>query len=176
MLDPVEERPPDRLALAVVVVEQLRRQLLARVEQLRAQLGPLGLLLGSPASAPRGSGGGIGPNRASASSRRSSSQSRSSTRRDAVLAVVLVDLVEERLVARSASTLEDHDRGAAVLDLRLPLEVEERLDLLQPVARPRGAEAVADDREQVDEDAAAEQVVELVLARAVAAHQPLAAR
>ena len=56
------------------------------------------------------------------------------------------------------------------------LEVEERLHLLQPVARARGAEPVADDLEQVDEDAAAEQVVELGLARAVAAHQPLQRR
>ena len=54
----------------------------------------------------------------------------------------------------------------------LPLEVEEGLHLLEPVAGPRRAEAVADDLEQVDEDAAAEQVVELGLARAVAAHQP----
>ena len=65
------------------------------------------------------------------------------------------------------------DRGAAVLHLRLPLEVEEGLELLQPVARPRGAEAVADDAVEVDEDLAAEEVVELALAGAVAAHQPL---
>ncbi len=55
----------------------------------------------------------------------------------------------------------------------LPLEVEEGLELLQPVARPRGAEAVADDAVEVDEDLAAEEVVELALAGAVAAHQPL---
>ena len=47
------------------------------------------------------------------------------------------------------------------------------LELLQPVARPRGAEAVADDAVEVDEDLAAEEVVELALAGAVAAHQPL---
>ena len=68
--------------------------------------------------------------------------------------------------------LELDDRGAAVLDLRAPLEVEEGLELLQAVAGPRGAEAVAHDLEQVDEDAAAQQVVDLGLAGAVAAHQP----
>ncbi len=87
--------------------------------------------------------------------------------------VVLVDLAQERVVARLHPLLEDHDRGAAVLHLRLPLEVEEGLELLQPVARPRGAEAVADDAVEVDEDLAAEEVVELALAGAVAAHQPL---
>src|SRR6266545_3715740 len=43
-LDAVEESPPDRLALADVVVEQLRRELLPRVEQLRAQRRALYLL------------------------------------------------------------------------------------------------------------------------------------
>ena len=74
-------------------------------------------------------------------------------RRDAVLAVVLVDLAQERVVARLHPLLEDDDRGAAVLHLGLPLEVEEGLQLLQPVARPRGADAVADDAVEVDEDA-----------------------
>ena len=69
--------------------------------------------------------------------------------------------------------LEDEDRRAAVLHLRPALEVEERLQLLEPVAGTRGADAVADDAEQVDEDLAPQQVVDLVLARAVAAHQPL---
>ena len=92
-------------------------------------------------------------------------------RRDAVLAVVLVDLTKQRVVARLHPLLEDDDRGAAVLDFRAPLEVEEGLHLLEPVAGTRGADAVADDRQQVDEDAAAEEVVELRLARAVAAHE-----
>ena len=53
-----------------------------------------------------------------------------------------------------------------------PLEVEEGLHLLEPVAAARSAEPVAHDLEQVDEDLAAEEVVELGLARAVAPHEP----
>ena len=171
-LHPVEVRPPDRLALAVVVVEQLRRQLLPRLEQLRAQLGPLLLRLRHRPRLGRRRRGRDRPGQRLQLEQPVAQQ----TRRDAVLAVVLVDLVEQRLLAGLHPLLEDHDRGAAVLHLRLPLEVEERLHLLQPVAPARGAEAVADDLEQIDEDAAAEQVVELGLARAVAAHQPLQRR
>ena len=53
------------------------------------------------------------------------------------------------------------------------VEPVERLHLLDRVALDRGAERLADGAQQVDEDAAAEQLVDLVLARAVAAHQPL---
>ena len=52
------------------------------------------------------------------------------------------------------------------------VEVEEDLHLLEPVARHRGDDPAAHDLEQVDEDAAAQQVVDLRLAGAVAAHQP----
>ena len=90
--------------------------------------------------------------------------------RDAVLAVVGVDLVEDRLVALDHPAFELDDRGAAVLDLGRALEVEQVLHLLEPVAGPRDAQAAPDDLEEVDEDLAAEQVVELGLARAVAAH------
>src|SRR5207248_4668719 len=48
-----------------------------------------------------------------------------------------------------------------------------RLELLQPVAGPRRTDPVAHDADQVDEDAAAEQIVELVLARPVAAREAL---
>ena len=138
-LDLVEERPPDRLALAVVVVEQLRRQQRERVvparEQLLAQRGTrlplrrqdLGRLrlwerkrpellerLGAPLEQPVAQ----------------------QQRRQAVLAVVLVDLAQQRVVARLHPLLEDDDRGAAVLHLRPPREVEETLQLLQPVAGP----------------------------------------
>ena len=86
--------------------------------------------------------------------------------------VVLVDLPQQRVVVRLHPLLERDDRRAAFLDLRAPLEVEEGLHLLEPVAAARRAKPVAHDLEQVDEDLAAEEVVELGLARAVAPHEP----
>ena len=171
-LDPVEVGPPDRLALAVVVVEQLRGELLARVEQLRAERRALLLHRRERLRLDR-LGQRERPERRERLGAPLEQPVAQEPRRDAVLVVVLVDLAQERVVARLHPLLEDDDRGAAVLHLGLALEVEERLHLLQPVARPRGADAVADDAEQVDEDVAAEQVVELALARAVAAHQAL---
>ena len=61
--------------------------------------------------------------------------------------------------------------GVAQVDLAL--EAVERLHLLDRVALDRGPERLADRAQQVDQDALAKQLVDLVLARAVAAHQPL---
>ena len=155
-----------------MVVEQLRRELLARVEQLLTKGRALFLDRRERLRLDR-LGQRERPERRERLRAPLEQPVAQEPRRDAVLVVVLVDLAQERVVARLHPLLEDDDRGAAVLHLGLPLEVEERLHLLQPVARPRGADAVADDAEQVDEDVAAEQVVELPLARAVAAHQPL---
>ena len=172
-LAPVEERPPDRLALAVVVVEQLPREragLVAGREQRLAQRHALGLLrldrlrldrLGRR-ERPEGVERLLPPLEQPVAQE---------PRGDAVLAVVGGDLVEDPLVAREHPLLEGDDRGAALPDLRLALERQERLQLLQPVARPRDVQAAADDLVEVDEDAAPEQVVELGLARAVLAHQ-----
>src|SRR5262249_32185662 len=149
-LEPVEEGPPDRLALAVVVVEQVRRELLARVDQLRAQCRTLDLArreltrllrvrlregtelrdrVGAKLERPVAQGAG----------------------RDAVLAVVLVDLPEQRVVVRLHPLLERDDRRTALLDLRTPLEVEKRFHLLEPEPAARRAEPVANDLQQVDE-------------------------
>ena len=46
------------------------------------------------------------------------------------------------------------------------------LDLLQPVPRPRDHQPAPDDAVEVDEHLAPQEVVELGLARAVAAHHP----
>ena len=172
-LAPVEERPPDRLALAVVVVEQLPREgagLVAGREESLAQRHALGLFgldrlrldrLGQR-ERPEGVERLLPPLEQPVAQE---------PRGDAVLAVVGGDLVEDPLVAREHPFLEGDDRGAALPDLRLPLERQERLQLLQPVPRPRDVQAAADDLVEVDEDAAPEQVVELGLARAVLAHQ-----
>ena len=173
-LAPVEERPPDRLALAVVVVEQLPREgagLVAGREQRLAQRRALGLLRLDRLrldrlrrrERPEGVERLLSPLEQPVAQE---------PRGDAVLAVVGGDLVEDPWVAGEHPLLEGDDRGAALLDLRLALERQERLQLLQPVARPRDVQAAADDLVEVDEDAAPEQVVELGLARAVLAHQP----
>ena len=69
--------------------------------------------------------------------------------------------------------LEHEDRGAALLDLGLALDGQEDLEVLDRVARLRDAQRVADDGVEVDEDVAAEEVVDLPLARAVLAHEAL---
>ena len=71
--------------------------------------------------------------------------------------------------------LVEDDRVVTRLQVGVPLEVE-RLDLLQPVALVRDAKPLRDDLVQVDEHLVAQQVVELVLARAVLAGQPLQSR
>jgi hypothetical protein len=66
------------------------------------------------------------------------------------------------------------DEGEAGAGLRaLALRHVELLDLLERVRLLRDPHALADDPEEVHEDAAAQQLVHLVLARGVAAHQPL---
>ena len=93
-------------------------------------------------------------------------------RRLAVLRVVLLDLMEQRVVARLEPLLVHEDRVAAGLELGFARH-EERLDVLERVPGMRVAQPLADDLEEVDEDAGAQEVVDLVLARAVPAHQPL---
>ncbi len=170
LLDAVEERPPDRLALALVVVEELRRQLLPGLEQRlseRGALDPLGrwrpllLRLGERERAEAGERLGTALEQPVAQGERG----------DAVLLVVGGDRVQDRPVACLDVALVLDDRRTAVLDLGLPLEVEERLDLLEPVPLDRRRQAALDHLVEIDEDAAAEQVVHLGLARSVAAHQ-----
>ena len=49
----------------------------------------------------------------------------------------------------------------------------ERLELLDRIAFDAGADTVAHDREEIDEELGAQQIVDFVLARRVAAHQAL---
>ena len=173
-VEPVEEGPPERLALAVVVVEELRRELLQRVaavEQRLANDAPRLLLR-------------LHGLRLERLGRRERAEPRERlcppleqpvaehARRDAVLAVVCGDRGEDRVVALDHPALELDDRRAALADLGGALEADQVLDLLEPVARPRDTEAALHDLVEVDEHLAAQQVVELGLTGAVAAHHP----
>ena len=73
---------------------------------------------------------------------------------------------------RSKSAIE----VPASRQLHLPREAVERLEALDRVALHRRAEALADDLVEVDEPVAAEQLVHLLLARVVAAHEPAQVR
>ena len=79
--------------------------------------------------------------------------------------------VEARLVAVVEPALELDHGLVARADLGLPRE-EQLLDVLQRVRLDPGAHALPHDLEQVDEHLAAEQLVDLLLARRVRAHQP----
>ena len=171
----IEVTPPLRLLLAAVVLEQVREQparlaLLRVREQLR--LDPRALLeallrllldlalLGRPAPLDL---------------RRSQLEQppMELVERAAVVLVVGADLLEDRVLPRLEPLLERDDRAAPAGHLLPALEAVERLDLLDRVARQREPQRLADDAEEVDEHLAAQQVVELGLARAVLAHQPL---
>ncbi len=91
--------------------------------------------------------------------------------RDHVLLVVGRDRGEQLWVACLDPPLVLDDRRAAVLDLRVPLEREERLHLFQPVAGNGRDEPAAHHLEQVDQYLATQQLVNLLLARAVAARE-----
>ena len=176
--DPVEERPPDGLRLAPVVEEELREQPARPVgfadvvgilgqagEQSRAQLLGLDCAGGRLARLLRlrlrRVPGPLGQQPVA-----------ELHRRDAVLLVVGGDVVEDLRVAAHEPVLVHHDRVVARLQVGVPLEVE-RLDVLEPVVLVRDAQPLRDDLVEVDEDLAAEQVVELLLARPVLAREPL---
>ena len=106
-LDAVEERPPDGLALAVVVVEQLRRELLAGVEQLAARSAARSTFSSGTGFGSFGSGSGNGPNCRQRLRPALEQPVTEEKGRDAVLEVVRVDLVEQRLIARLHPLLED---------------------------------------------------------------------
>ncbi len=172
LLEVEEVLPPLRLLLAAVVVEELREEP-ARLALLRAReergadargLGVALLGLLAPLALVR---------------RRAPRDVRPALEepavelvgRDAVLAVVGLDPLEERLLAGLEVGLEVVDGLRAAADLGRPLEAEELLDLLQRVARHRGAQGLARDPVEVDEHLAAQEVVDLLLARRVLAHE-----
>ena len=116
-LEPVEERPPDRLALAVVVVEELGGELVARRRAAPRAAPParacsgrdlLRLLRLGRRERPELR---RAPRPAARAASRAARGSRCSPR------VVGGDRVEDRLVARLHLPLVLDDRGAAVLDL-----------------------------------------------------------
>ena len=94
-------------------------------------------------------------------------------RRAAVLLVVGRDPVEQRAVSLRAPALVGDDRVRAAPDRRSADEPRELLGLLQGVCLGADDDRLADDRQQVDEHPTAQQVVDLALAAAVLAHQPL---
>ncbi len=77
------------------------------------------------------------------------------------------------LAARLQPALVLQDARAAVGQVARPVEPIQRLQLLDRVRLLRDADAVADDAVEVDEHAAAEQSIDLVFPRRVAAHQAL---
>ena len=69
--------------------------------------------------------------------------------------------------------LEGDDARARVAEVDLALEAVERLHLLDRVALDRRAQRLPDGPQQVDEDALAQESIDLCLPRAVAAHEAL---
>ena len=89
----------------------------------------------------------------------------------AVLLVVALDLLEQRVVTRLDPLLEADDGLVAAGDVRRADEAVELLDLLDRVALGRGADRLPDDAVEVDEHLLAQEVVDLGLAGAVLAHE-----
>src|SRR5207249_8747166 len=92
---------------------------------------------------------------------------------DDVVVVVALDPVEvigRRSVALTQlqPLLEGDDARSGIAKIHLTLEAVERLHLLDRVALNRRAQRLANGPQQVDEDAATEQPIDLVLARPVA--------
>ena len=78
---------------------------------------------------------------------------------------------EERVVAALEPLLEEDGRLVAAHDLGRAHEPVQRLDRLDRVALDRRAERLLDDAVEVDEHVVAQEVVHLLLARAVLAHE-----
>ena len=94
-------------------------------------------------------------------------------RGSAIVLVVVADAVELGGVLRQSPALVVHDGGAGIEDLAFARRHVEHLEVLDGQARLGGANAFAHDLVQVHELLAAQQVVELRLARAVQRHQAL---
>ena len=96
--------------------------------------------------------------------------------RAAVLLVVGGDLVEDGIVVAVEPALVGDDARAGLRDRVVALAHVQSLDRLQRVRLTRGEERLLDDPVEVDQDLAAQQAVNLSLARAVSAHQALERR
>ena len=98
--------------------------------------------------------------------------------RDDVVTVVALDSVEVRGLrafpfAQLEPLLEGDDAAAGVAQVDLAREAIERLHLLDGVALDRCPKTLAHCTQKVHEDALAQHVVDLVLARAISTHQSL---
>ncbi len=101
--------------------------------------------------------------------------------RNDVIAVVVLDPLQDvaprsLALAELQPRLEGDDARARVAEVDLALEAVERLHLLDRVALDRRAQRLADGPQQVDEDAFAQESIDLGLPRAVAAHEALERR
>ena len=81
-------------------------------------------------------------------------------------------VVEDLLALGRAATARRGDRVVAGAQVGVALE-EELLDVLEPVARVRDAQSLADDVREVDEDLAPQQIVKLLDAHVVDRSEPL---
>ena len=166
--------PPLRPLLALVVVEEVREEpvgvaLLGAGKKRVADARPLGVtllgLLAPLAQLRRQSPGHLGGPPLE-------QPAMQLVEGDAVLLVVVADPFEKRVVLGVEPGLEGGHRLAAATDVGSALEAEELLDLLDRVAGHRSAQRLLRDAEEVDEHFAAEQIVDLLLARPVLAHEP----
>ena len=94
-------------------------------------------------------------------------------RRADVLDVVELDPAQQLVVPGLEPLLVGDGGVAAAGDVELLPLVAETLELLQRIARPALAQPLADDGVEVDEGLAAEEVVELLLARRILGGEPL---
>ncbi len=97
---------------------------------------------------------------------------------DDVVPVVPLDPIEvigfrTLALAELEPLLEGNDARSRVAEVNLAFESVERFHLLDRVALDGGAHGLTDGAEQVDQDAASEELVDLVLAGPVPAHQAL---
>ena len=167
-----EEPPPYRPVLAAVVLEKLAGQPLRRpgllvVDEPTTQFSTRPRVLGVVAPGLTG----LAPRRILAML-----PDQPVTKRKRGQAIVLVvggDRREQRPVAFAHVLLVGEHRADAAAHLRPPHVRHKRLDVLQRVARDTGAEALPHDRVQVDEHAAAQEIVHLVLACRIRPHQLL---
>src|SRR5580700_2101799 len=93
-------------------------------------------------------------------------------RRSAVVGVVAFDVVQNLLTAAGKPAFEHHDRVIAALYAGGALQAVERFELLERIAWLRDAQCLPYHGKEIDKDAVAQQIVELVLASTVETHEP----
>ena len=175
-LRPAKPRPPPGTLLALVVVDEVTEQAPRR----RPPPLPRAAGLGAPPArrrAPRPPRSAACARRAArATAARGGRSSRAATRaaRPSSGSPPRCSARRRRAARRPRlqPLLEADDRLVPARDLRGAHEPVELLDRLDRVAVDRGAERLLDDAVEVDEHLPAQEVVDLLLARPVLAHQP----